>query len=93
MGCRFFNPHIPSPFNKTKFIKMCNKFPYRTESGITIYSLYYNFIGEKGVPNFDEYHCTSGETYWQDKRWVGFYNSSMRKPEFVEKLKRMFDIK
>ncbi len=93
IGCRFFNPHIPSPMNKYKFIRMCNKFPYKTETGITIYDLYYNYIGEKGVPNFDEYHCTSGEIYWGDKRWVGYYNSSMRKPEFVQKLKDMFDIK
>ena len=92
-GCRFFNPHIPSPFNKNKFMKMCESVPYRTETGITIYSLYYNFIGEKGVPNFDEFHCTSGELNWGGCRWVGFYNSSMRKPEFVEKLKKMFDIK
>ena len=31
MGCRFFNPHIPSPMNKIKFMKMCEKFPYKTE--------------------------------------------------------------
>ena len=93
IGCRFFNPHIPSPINKNKFMKMCESVPYRTETGITIYSLYYNFIGEKGVPNFDEFHCTSGELNWGGCRWVGFYNSSMRKPEFVEKLKKMFDIK
>jgi hypothetical protein len=72
---------------------MCNKFPYRTETGITIYDLYYNFVREKGVPNFDEFHCTAGETDWNNCRWVGFYNSSMRHPEFVAKLKKMFDIK
>lgn len=92
-GCRFFNPHIPSPMNKKKFIKMCETFPYKTENGITIYDLYYNFIKEKGVPNFDEFHCTAGETEWKDCRWVGFYNSSMKERKFVEKLKNMFDIK
>ena len=79
--------------NKTKFIKMCNKYPYQKENGITIYDLYYNFIGEKGVPNFDEYHCTQGETNWNNCRWVGYYNSSMRVPAFVDKLKKMFDLK
>lgn len=92
-GCKFFNPHIPSPLNKTKFLKMCEVFPYKTESGITIYDLYYNFTREPGVPNFDEYHCTKGETYWNDCRWVGFYNSSMRNKDFVDKLKQLFDIK
>lgn len=93
IGCRFFNPHIPSPLNKTKFIKMCEKFPYKTETGITIYDLYYNFVRERGVPNFDEYHCTNGETYWNNCRWVGYYNSSLEHPEFMEHLKKLFDIK
>lgn len=89
-GCRFFNPHIPSPMNKHKFIEMCNTFPYQKEDGITIYDLYYNFIGEKGVPNFDEYHVQSGETDWKDCRWVGYFNSSMRKKEFINKLVELF---
>lgn len=90
IGCRFFNPHIPSPLNKHKFIEMCNKYPYQKENGITIYDLYYNFIGEQGVPNFDEYHCTKGELDWNDCRWVGFFNSSMRVSEFRKKLKSLF---
>lgn len=92
-GCRFFNPHIPSRLNKTKFIEMCNKFDYKHENGITIYDLYYNFIGEKGVINFDEYHCAKGELNWKGCRWVGYFNSSMRVPEFKKKLKDMFNIK
>lgn len=91
-GCRFFNPHIPSPLNKHKFIEMCNKFPYQKEDGITIYDLYYNFIGEKGVPNFDEYHCGAGETDWKGCRWVGYFNSSMRSKKFIETLKKEFGI-
>lgn len=89
-GCRFFNPHIPSPFNKYKFLMMCEKFPYKKETGITIYDLYYNYIKEKGVPNFDEFHCSEGETEWNNCRWVGYYNSSMKKPEFVKKLTDLY---
>lgn len=89
-GCRFFNPHIPSPMNKTKFLEMCEKFPYQKEDGITIYDLYYNFIGEQGVPNFDEYHVMNGELDWKGCRWVGYFNTSMRKKEFVNKIKKMF---
>lgn len=91
-GCRFFNPHIPSPMNKHKFIEMCKKYPYQKEEGITIYDLYYNFVGEKGVPNFDEYHCQCGETKWNDCRWVGYFNSSMRHPGFVSTIKKMFNV-
>lgn len=90
MGCRFFEPHIPSPVNKHKFIEMCKSYPYKQENGITIFQLYYNFVGEEGVPCFDYFHCQSGETHWNDVRWVSFFNSSMRKPEFVNKLTEMF---
>lgn len=89
-GCKFFNPHIPSPLNKHKFLEMCNKYPYKTENGITIFQLYYNFIGESGVPNFDEFHCQNGETDWGDARWIGYFNSSLQHPQFVRKLKNMF---
>lgn len=89
-GCRFFNPHIPSPLNKYKFMDMCKEFPYQKENGITIYDLYYNFICEDGVPNFDEYHVEKGELDWKDCRWVGYYNSSMKIQAFKDKLKKMF---
>ena len=89
-GCRLFNPHIPSPLNKYKFIEMCKKYPYKKEVGITIFQLYYNMIKERGVPNFDEYHCQNGEIDWNDARWVGYFDSSLKHPEFVEKLKNMF---
>ena len=89
-GCVFFNPHIPSRLNKYKFIEMCNTYPYRTEDGITIFQLYYNFIGEKGVPNFDEFHCQKGELDWNNCRWVGYFNSSMKDERFRNKLIDMF---
>lgn len=89
-GCVFFNPHIPSPINKHKFLEMCNTFPYRTEEGITIFQLYYNFIGERGVPNFDEFHCQKGELDWNDCRWVGYFNTSMKEESFRNKLIDMF---
>lgn len=93
MGLKFWNPHIPSPLNKHKFMKMCNTFNYKEENGITIYTLYYNFIKEIGVPNFDEFHCQKGELDWKNCRWVGYFNSSMRVPAFKLKLQKMFDIK
>lgn len=89
-GCTFFNPHIPSPMNKYKFLEMCEQYPYKTENGITIFQLYYNFVGEKGVPNYDEFHCQKGETDWEGARWVGYFNSSMKDYKFVKKLTDMF---
>lgn len=90
-GCRFFNPHIPSPMNKHNFLRMCETFPYRKETGITIYDLYYNYIGERGVENFDEFHCRKGETDWKGCRWVGYYDSSLKVDAFVKKLRLLFD--
>jgi hypothetical protein len=90
IGCKFFNPHIPSPMNKHKFLEMCNTFNYREENGIIIFSLYYNFIGEEGVPNFDEFHCEEGELDWNDCRWVGYFDSSMSHTAFIQKLYDMF---
>lgn len=92
IGKKFFNPHIPSPMNKHKFIEMCNTFDYKHENGITIFSLYYNFIGEEGVENFDEYHCQKGELDWKDCRWVGYFNSSLKIPSFHLKLKKIFNL-
>ena len=89
-GCIFFNPHIPSRINKHKFLKMCEKYPYQTENGITIFQLYYNFIGERGVPNFDEFHCQNGETNWGDARWIGYFDSSLKNNAFRLKLRKMF---
>lgn len=89
-GCKFFNPHIPAPLNKVKFMEMCNTYDYKTQDGITIYSLYYNFVGEDGTQNFDEFHCTKGETDWKNCRWVGYYDSSLRISAFRDKLKKMF---
>lgn len=89
----FFNPHIPSPVNKTIFLNMCKEFNIEKRTDITIFSLYYNYAGIEGVPNFDEYHCNSGETDWKNARWVGYFNSSIQNPNFRKSVETMFDIK
>ena len=91
-GAKLWNPHIPMPLNKNKFIEMCRKFPYRTDDGITIYSLYFNFIKEEGKPNFDEFHCQGGETDWKGGRWVGFFDSSMRNATWRNYVQEFFGI-
>lgn len=48
----FWEPHIWSPMNKKKFIEMCEKYDYTKDTYIT-QSLYYNFIGQKYVKNYD----------------------------------------
>lgn len=92
-GQKFWEPHIPSPMNKYKFLEMCNKFDYKHEHGITCQTLYYNFAKVEGVELFDSFHCQCGELDWKDCRWVSYFNSSMRVPSFQLKLRKMFDIK
>lgn len=90
---KLFNPHIPSVLNKHKFIEMCKKYDYTTREDITIFQLYFNFIQEKGKPNFDEFHCQKGETDWKGCRWVGYFDSSMENINWREYVANFFDIK
>ena len=86
-GAMFFEPHIFTPMNKHKFIKMCEKYDYQNEHGITVFSLYYNFIGEKGVPHFD--HMTIGRPPFvipKGVRLIGYFDSSFANNDFRKQL-------
>lgn len=86
-GAMFFEPHIFTPMNKHKFIKMCEKYDYQNEHGITVFSLYYNFIGEKGVPHFD--HMTIGKPPFvipKGVRLIGYFDSSFANNDFRKQL-------
>lgn len=91
-GLKFWEPHIPTRINKHKFIEMCNTFDYKHEHGITIFTLYNSFIGEEGVKEFDHFHCKNGELNWNDCRWIGFFDKSLRSSDFVNKLKSLFNV-
>ena len=52
-GARFFEPHIFSPMLTMGFLEMCRRYDYMHDEAVTFQSLYYNFIGERGVPVFD----------------------------------------
>jgi hypothetical protein len=52
----FWEPHIWSPINKQKFLEMCNKYNYERKTDCIILSLYYNFINQDIVNNFDHHY-------------------------------------
>jgi hypothetical protein len=52
----FWEPHIWSPMNKVKFIEMCKKYDYKHNIACITQSLYYNYINQPIVNNFDHIH-------------------------------------
>ena len=88
---KFFNPHIPSMMNKYKFIEMCNSYDFTTKHGITIFSWYYNFIGEEGVKNYDEIHLTRNNVNnFGNNKFIGYFDAVMENIGFRNKIKTIF---
>lgn len=61
-----WQPHIWSPMNKEKFIEMCKKFDYKHNIGCVSQTLYYNYIHQPIVRNFDHIyvgHKNIGKVY------------------------------
>ena len=52
----FWEPHIWSPMNKYKFIEMCEKYDYINSNSCISQSLYYNFVEQPIVRNYDHIH-------------------------------------
>lgn len=52
----FWEPHIWSPINKHKFLEMCMKYNYEYNTDCIIFSLYYNYIEQEAIKDFDHLH-------------------------------------
>lgn len=59
----FWEPHIWSPMNKYKFIEMCKTYDYQHQTGCICQSLYYNYIKQNIVRNFDHIHLLNNTKY------------------------------
>lgn len=92
-GAKYFQPHIFSPINKIKFADMCNKVAYEVEDGVTIFSLYYNWIKEKGVENFDHKMISGGGHLPSGVRHIGYVDNSFKDNVFRTDLENLLDIK
>lgn len=59
--CSFWEPHIASPINKHRWIEMCNKYNWEKSVGCIDMTLYYNFIEQPAVEQFDHLHLSRRE--------------------------------
>lgn len=57
----FWEPHIWAPFNKWKYIEMCDKFNWRKSIACIDNTLYFNFIEQPPVRPFDLIHLSRGK--------------------------------
>lgn len=90
-NAKFFNPHIPSMLNKYKFIEMCNSYDFTSQHGITIFTWYYNFIGEEGVPNYDEIHLNRNNVCnFDNNKFIGYFDVVIENNKFRNKIKQIF---
>lgn len=88
-GAKFWQPHIWSPINKGRFLDMCRTYDYAHEHGITIFTLYYNFIGEEGVPNFDHYMFRDAGPIPEGIRHISYNDRAFADVMFQEELRRI----
>lgn len=56
----FAEPHIWAPFNKEKYMEMCSKYNWRKSRACIDNTMYYNFIEEPPVAQFDHLHLARG---------------------------------
>lgn len=59
--CYFAEPHIWAPFNKHRYIEMCNKYNWRKSRACIDNTLYYNFIDYPPIDQFDHLHLSRRE--------------------------------
>ena len=57
----FWEPHIASPINKHKWSEMCKKYNWEKSVACIDMSLYYNFIEQPVVEQFDHLHLSRGQ--------------------------------
>lgn len=52
----FWEPHMWCPLNKHRYMEMCAKYNWRKSRACIDNTLYYNYIGQEPVPQFDHLH-------------------------------------
>lgn len=70
----FWEPHIWSPMNKMKFIEMCKEYDYEHNIACITLSLYYNYINQPIVKNFDHIHLINNDTGIRNMRRLDLNN-------------------
>jgi hypothetical protein len=93
----FWEPHIWSPMNKKKFIDMCNKYDYQHNIACITQSLYYNYINQPIIRNFDHIHLLNNGKGTQTAEILDFNNlkrhlSWTDKPYENERFRNLLDM-
>ena len=93
--CAFWEPHIWSPINKYKFVEMCKKYDYQKCTDCITQSLYYNFIKQPIVKQFDHTHLAKSNKNTTTPQPVIPKNSKSKLRQIKEdikngKLKKVF---
>ena len=72
----FWEPHIWSPMNKVKFIEMCKEYDYEHNISCITQSLYYNYINQPIVKNFDHIYLSNNDLGIRNMRRLDLNNLS-----------------
>jgi len=88
----YWEPHIWSPMEKSKFIDMAKVFPWRTSTSCTVQTLYYNFTKEEGVDRHDHKYVKQ-DCALEGATFVSYGNKAFRQKGFRNSLLKLFPSK
>lgn len=91
-GARFFEPHIFSPMSVYGFRWMCMNYDYMHDEGVIYRSLYYNYMGTKGVPVYDHALVREPGSDVPDVRHVSYTDRSFGDAHFRNKLLKIVSL-
>ncbi len=91
-GAKFFEPHIMSPMFSTEFRGMCHHYDYMHDEGVIYRSLYYNYIGQVGVPVFDHALVREPGQRVPAVRHVSYTDRSFEDPDFRSQLLKIVSL-
>lgn len=91
-GARFFEPHIMSPVLTMGFLAMCWGHDYMHDEGVIHRTLYYNDMGEIGVPVFDHALVREPGMPVPDVRHISYTDRAFEDTHFRNKLIKLVSL-
>jgi len=88
-GSKYFQPHIWALMNKSKFLDMCSKIDYTKSDAVTVMSLYFNYVKEEGVKDYDHVYLHSDD-FPKSVRHYAYGTGTFDNKKFREKLLQIF---
>lgn len=91
-GARFFEPHIFSPMSRDAFLRMCGEYDWMGDEGVICQSLYYNYVGERGVPVLDHALIREPRPLPAGVRHISYTDRAFDSPTFRNQLRRIVSL-